>query len=185
VITFLTPASACTLSGPSAAVVDAQGNLFVADTHNNRVLEYGRATTSARQDATAVYGQNGNFVSAQTDQGGVSASSLFHPLGLAFGLDGHLWVSDYQNMRVLEFPAPNSGASTTAMRVLGQHSSFGTHGCAVLADTLCGPTSVTFDGAGHTFVADGFNNRVLEFSAFSGATVAGSDGMRATFWVER
>jgi sugar lactone lactonase YvrE len=164
-ITSLTPASACTLSDPSAAVVDGQGNLFVADTRNNRVLEYAGALSSARQDAAEVYGQQGSFTTAQTDVGGVSAATLFHPLGLAFGPDGRLWVSDYQNMRVLEFPVPNSAQATTAVRVLGQHSSFGTNGCAVLADSLCGPTSIAFDGAGHAFVADGFNNRVLEYSA--------------------
>ena len=75
----------------------------------------------------------------------------------------HLWVSDYRNMRVLEFPAPGATGATNAVGVLGQQSNLSTKSCAVLADALCGPTSIAFDPNGHAFVADGFNNRVLEF----------------------
>ncbi|MBV9280911.1 MAG: NHL repeat-containing protein [Chloroflexi bacterium] len=164
-ITYETPASACTLRSPSAAIADVQGDLFVADTSNNRVLEYSQALSTGRQDATVVYGQSGNFRSAGGNVEGVSAISLWHPLGLAFGPDGHLWVSDFYNMRVLGYPAPGAAGSTSAVQVLGQRSSLETNHCAVFADTLCGPTSIAFDAQGHAFVSDGLNSRVLEFFA--------------------
>jgi hypothetical protein len=164
-ITFFTPASACTLSNPSSAIADANGNLFIADTSNNRVLEYDGALATGRQDATAVYGQNHSFVSVRADSGGISASSLAHPIGLAIGPGGHLWVSDFRHMRVLDFPTPGSSAASIAVQVLGQRGSFETDGCAALADALCGPTSITFDSHGDAFVADGLNNRVLEYDA--------------------
>lgn len=162
-ITIVTPASACTLSGPWAALADAQGNLFIADTGNNRVLEYGGALETDRQDATMVYGQAGNFASARGNLGGVSASSVWHPLGLAIDPGGNLWVTDFYNMRVLEFSLAGSTRSDLAIRVLGQRGQFSSNTCGVRKWALCGPTSIAFDQAGHAFVADGFNSRLLEF----------------------
>lgn len=164
-ITIFTPVSACTLSDPWAAVADAQGDLFVADTSDSRVLEYDQALTSNRQDATGVYGQGGSFASRNGNQHGVSAASLWHPLALALDPGGNLWVADFYNMRVLEFPPPTAANSTTAIAVLGQDGAFNTSSCAVGAQSLCGPTGVAFDAAGHAFVTDGFNSRVLEFLA--------------------
>lgn len=162
-ITVLTPASACTLSGPWAALADARGNLFIADTGNNRVLEYDGALTTGRQDATMIYGQDGDFASDSGNLGGVSASSVWHPIGLALDPGGNLWVTDFYNMRVLEFSLAGGTRSAVAIRVLGQRGQFSSNNCGVQKWALCGPTSIAFDGAGHAFVADGFNSRLLEF----------------------
>lgn len=159
-----TPASACTLSGPSAAIADGHGDLFVADTANNRVLEYEQALTTTRQDADVVYGQGGDFRSRSVNRDGVSASSFWHPLGLAFDPTGDLWVTDFDNMRVLQFPLPGSNQDTLASQVIGQQGDFGTNGCGISATTVCGPTSISFDQSGHAFITDGLNSRVLEFS---------------------
>lgn len=163
-IALFTPASTCTLSGPSAAVIDASGDLFVADTANNRVLEYPQALTSTAQDAQVVFGQDGDFRSKWPNRGGVSASTFYHPLGLALDPAGNLWVSDFDNMRVLMFPAPSTTGTTLATVVLGQGGDFASNRCGTTAETICGPTSVSFDASGNAFVTDGFNSRVLEFS---------------------
>lgn len=162
-INLFTPASSCTLSGPSAAVVDPNGDLFVADTANNRVLEYVHALSSTAQNAVTVYGQSGDFQSRSANRDGISASTMWHPLGLALSPAGNLWVTDFDNMRVLEFPLPGAEQSTLASAVLGQQGGFDTNGCGVSASAVCGPTSISFDQSGHAFVADGFNSRVLEF----------------------
>lgn len=162
-ITVSSPASPCTLSQPWSALVDPQGTLLVADTANNRVLAYDHALTTGRQDATEVYGQEGSFVTNGRNVGGVSASSLWHPLGLALDPQHNVWVTDFYNMRVLEFPQLGSGAPGMAIGVLGQQNRFSTNTCSLGARGLCGPTGVSFDGAGHAYVADGFSNRVLEF----------------------
>jgi DNA-binding beta-propeller fold protein YncE len=164
-ITYFTPASACTLSGPWAAISDAQGDLYVADTSNNRVLEYDRALSTGRQDATMIYGQGGSFVSATGNLGGISASSVWHPTGLSFDPAGNLWVADFRNMRVLEFSPAAGAPSAIAVGVLGQQGRFSSNSCGVRAWALCGPTSIAFDPAGHAFVSDGLNSRLLEFFA--------------------
>jgi hypothetical protein len=162
-ITLSTPASACTLSQPWSAVADAQGNLYIADTANNRVLEYDHALQNGRQDTSRVYGQEGSFVTTAANLDGVSASSFWHPLALALDPTGKLWVTDYYNMRILGFPGLGSSEETMARQVLGQEGEFVTNGCHLGAAGLCGPTGIAFDVAGHAYVADGFNNRVLEY----------------------
>jgi hypothetical protein len=140
-----------------------QGNLYIADTANNRVLEYDHTLTNGRQDASTVYGQERSFATVEENPNGVSASTFWHPLGLALDPMGQLWVTDFYNMRILNFPAPGRSGETTATRVLGQGGRFVTNGCHLGAGGLCGPTGIAFDGAGHAFVADGFSDRVLEF----------------------
>lgn len=162
-ITPSTPASACTISEPWSAIADQRGDLFIADTVNNRVLEYDAALESGRQDADLVYGQEGSFVSTSDNLGGVSASSLWHPLGLTFDPAGNLWMTDYYNMRVLSFPAPAISRETRAGQVLGQEGQFTTNRCHLGPQGLCGPTGIVFDVFGHALVTDGFNNRVLAF----------------------
>jgi len=66
-------------------------------------------------------------------------------------------------MRLLRFAAPEGSHETDASQVLGQGGDVTTNRCHLSAEGLCGPTGIAFDGAGHAFVADGFNNRVLEF----------------------
>jgi sugar lactone lactonase YvrE len=163
-ISFSSPANACTLSGPWAVLADAQGDLFVSDTDNNRLLEYGRAVATGRQAATAEYGQAGSMSTATGNDRGISASSLWHPIGLSLDPAGDLWTTDFYNKRVLEFPPPNGVAADTAIQVLGQNGRFDTKVCVVAPQGLCGPTSISFDPSGNAYVVDGLNSRVLEYS---------------------
>jgi DNA-binding beta-propeller fold protein YncE len=162
-ITFSTPASACTLSGPWSAVADLQGSLYIADTANNRVLEYEDAFVTGRQDASAVFGQAGQFDTAAANPIGVTSTSFRHPMGLAFDPKGGLWVTDFYNMRALEIATPGSSPDTPAAQVLGQGGNMTTNECQVSAEGLCGPTAIAFDAAGHALVADGFNDRILAY----------------------
>jgi sugar lactone lactonase YvrE len=110
-------AGASSLNNPTATAVDANGNLYVADRSNSRVLFYPRGSTTA----TRVYGQNGSFTSTTPNNGGVSANSLGGEVfGVAVDPSGNLYIADGANYRVLFYPA----GSTTATRVYGQGGSF-------------------------------------------------------------
>ena len=67
-----------------------------------------------------VYGQGGSFTSSTANNGGVSATSLSSPVGVAVDGSGGLYVADFSNNRVLHYPA----GSTTADAVYGQGGSF-------------------------------------------------------------
>ncbi len=148
-----------------AVALDANSNLYVADTRNHRVLFYPAGSTTA----TRVYGQGGSFISNLANNGGVSADSLDSPEGVAVDGSGNLYVADTENMRVLFYP----NGSTTATRVYGQGGSFtnnANNNGGVSANSLLVPEAVAVDGGGNLYVADTSNNRVLFYPA--GSTTA-------------
>src|ERR1700722_14867548 len=93
--------SPSTLCFPSGIAVDSHGNLFVSDQDDNRVLEYNTPLTTDTV-ADEVFGQGGSFSSRTPNKGGVSASALDGPNGVALDLSGDLYIADSSNHRVLE-----------------------------------------------------------------------------------
>ncbi|HZT95547.1 MAG TPA: NHL repeat-containing protein, partial [Chloroflexota bacterium] len=160
------PAGPCTLSRPGAMAFDRFGHLFIADTGDNRVLEFPSGTRHQSQKAFSVYGQHGSLSSSSPDPGGVNDGTLAAPAAVGLNPSGFLWISDGNN-RVLEYPPPKGAGRMAGIFVLGQRS-FTTSGCnagGVSPATLCGPMSVTFDAPGNLYVSDGTNNRVVEYLA--------------------
>jgi NHL repeat len=157
--------SAHSLNFPTGVALDAQsaqGNLYVADSFNSRVLEYDTPLSSGTT-GDWVFGQP-NFYSPVISNGGVSASSLYVPGGVALDGWGNLYVADLDNSRVLEYNTPLS-ADTTADPVFGQPDfAQGTpNSGGVSANSLSGPEGVAVDKQGNLYVADYGNNRVLEY----------------------
>lgn len=165
--------SATSLCYPEALIVDGAGDLWVADTTNNRLLEY---TTPITTDVTAdlVLGQS-DFIHNRlnrTKAQGLDFGSVGEPaLGMAVDPLDHVYVADYLNNRVLGWR--NAGALVSgqpADLVVGQpdFNSYmvnqGTNSSPT-AGTLSGPVGVGVDGAGDLYVADYGNNRVLEYTA--------------------
>ncbi len=154
------------------SLADSQGNLYVSDYGNSRVLYYPTGSTTA----TRVYGQpdfTARGFHPGCNSGGVSATSLCNPFSLAVDDQGNLYVDDDGNGRVLYYPA----GSTTATRVYGQpeftsrplqRCNSGTGG--VSATSLCDPSGLTVDGQGNLYVNDSGNSRVLYYPA--GSTTA-------------
>ena len=82
---------------------DAKGDLFVADTANNRVIEYKPSSaTSYPQVGTVVAGTGGQ---------GSGLNQLNNPSGVALDANGDLFVGDSSNNRVMEY-AYNAATGT-------------------------------------------------------------------------
>lgn len=180
------PANASSLCAPTGIAFDSSGDLWVADTLNNRVLEFkpthGLSFTSG-ESASLVLGQpnfnaNARNEGGATGTGGANATSLDNPIGLAFDSSGDLWVSDSFNNRVIEYtPTFTTGEAASSTSVIGQASlqfpaTTASTACyqnvATLGAGLCNPEGITFN-AGNLWVADNGNNRVLEFVSTAGA----------------
>jgi len=177
-------AGASTMSGPSGSVVDAAGNLYVADTGNCRVLKFTPPFNNG-MSATLVLGQ-ANLTSGCVPGVAPTASTLAAVTALAFDGSGNLWVADNGNSRVLEYTAPFSNGMAAALAI-GQPSTSAS-GCnqgagqaAPSATTLCmpglpnfPPSYLAFDSAGNLWVGDEGNSRALKYSApFSTGMAAG------------
>ena len=146
------------LSGPNGVAVDTAGDLFVADSLNNRVVEY------AYNAATGSYPASGKVV-AGTGTAGSGLTQLSDPQGIALDASGDLFAADYGNNRVEEF-AYNSATGSyaaTATMVAGT----GTAGSG--ANQLAAPSSVALDAKGDLFIADAHNERVMEYAYNPGA----------------
>jgi uncharacterized protein (TIGR03437 family) len=162
-----------TLNRPRAVTFDASGNLWVADSGNNRVVRYSSAVLeNPSPEIDTVVGQK-DFGSNTANAGGsVSATGLDTPAGLAFDPQNNLYISDFNNTRVLKFDAPlgPSAQSPAASGVWGE-SDLRSRGVPAQASagTLAGPAGLAIDGSGNLYVSVPSDHRVLVF-ALSSAT---------------
>jgi uncharacterized protein (TIGR03437 family) len=173
--TFSAGVSATSMNLPRAVTVDQLGNLWVADTGNNRVLRFSAnlLNNPAPVVADLVIGQK-NFTGTLANAGGsVSATGLDTPAGLAVDAQNNLYIADFRNTRVLRFTAPvgSNGATPTASGVWGEND-FVTRGVPQPAtnSSLGGPQGITVDSKGNLYVSVPLDNRVLVFSTTNAAT---------------
>jgi len=154
---------------PYGVAVDGAGNVFIADTGNNQVVE---VPASGGAQTTVV-------------------SGLSSPYGLAVDGAGDLFIAESGNSRVLEIPAGCTSAAcqitvgtglgnVLSVAVDGAGDVFAGNGGQVVevpagcASAACQTTiatgldeasGVTVDAAGDVFITDTFNSRVLEVPA--------------------
>ncbi|MBF0453086.1 MAG: tandem-95 repeat protein, partial [Candidatus Magnetomorum sp.] len=164
----------------SVTIIDAGG--LVANTSFN-------LTVTDVDDSVYLWAHNqaADIVLGQTDfsfsLSGTANNQFDSPVSVAVDpTTGKVFVSDYENHRILRFSsnnADNSGSSAEA--VLGQVdfvSGQGNRGGSVAANTLYYPVYIFVDPFGRLWVADQANHRVLRFDNASEKTSgANADGV--------
>ena len=149
------------LNDPAALAVDAEGNLWVADQGNGRVLRFPKPSFDgggARQpDADLVIGQL-NFTSKAADP---TVRTMSAPTGLAFDPNGNLLVSDSTHNRVLYFTKPFSNGMS-ASGLIGQPS-YNTTDPGDQANRFRSPVHIATDTSARIYVADSGNRRISIF----------------------
>jgi len=148
------------LNNPYGVAVDPAGNLYVADTFNNRVRKVSnRVITTVAGDGTVGFsGDNGPATSAQ----------LANPWSVAVDSAGNLYIADYGNNRIRK--VSNGMIATVAGN--GTRGSLGDNGPATSAQ-FYGPAGLAVDSLGNLYIADYGNNRIRKVSNGVIATVAG------------
>ncbi|MFZ4985265.1 MAG: hypothetical protein ACOYLF_07385, partial [Blastocatellia bacterium] len=162
------PAIAARLSGPTFLAVDAQDNVYVADTNNSRV----RVVNSSTGVITTFAGTGGGGFDG--DGGPASLATLNGPVGLAFDSQGSLYIADSRNHRVRRVDAVTRIITTVAGNGRGGYSG---DSSAAIAAQLNQPNDVAIDPGGNIIIADQGNHRIrLVNSAGQIVTIAG-DGI--------
>jgi len=158
------PATSAQLSGPRGVAVDAGGNLYIADTDNNRIRKVTPSGTISTVAGNGIEGYSG-------DTGPATSVQLNDPCGVAVDAGGNLYIADTDNNRIRKV-TPSGTISTVAGN--GTEGYGGDAGPATSAQ-LASLYGVTVDAGGNLFIADTDNNRIRKVTR-SGtiSTVAGS-----------
>ncbi|OGR53462.1 MAG: hypothetical protein A2049_09515 [Elusimicrobia bacterium GWA2_62_23] len=147
------------LATPAALHFDVDGNLWIADRANNRVLRFAPPFSSG-MSASLVIGQSNLYSNEDISP---TASRFMYPSGLATDGEGNLWVSDNMG-RILRFPKPFlTGMSANLVIGAGNFTTMG-GGCAQNRLAYNSWGKMSFDAAGALWISDWSNNRVLRFS---------------------
>ena len=170
------PANAAQISRPRGVAVDSTGNVYIADTDNNRIRKVDSSgiitTIAGRGDH-----QNAGF---DGDGGPATAALLHSPRGIAVDGVGNVYFADTGNRRIRK--VDSAGTITTIVgdgnRPGRKNSSFGGDGGPATAAQLSFPYGVAVDGLGNVYIADaGLNSRIRKVDAAGIITTIAGNGM--------
>jgi uncharacterized protein (TIGR03437 family) len=154
------PAASAQLDYPWAVAADSAGNLYIADTYNQRIrkIANGVISTVAGNGTPGFSGDGGPATSAE----------LNYPSGVAVDSAGNLYIADYFNQRIRKV----SNGTITTVAGIATWGFSGDNGPATSAQ-LNYPNGVAVDSAGNLYIADTYNYRIRKVSNGTIVTVAG------------
>jgi sugar lactone lactonase YvrE/Leucine-rich repeat (LRR) protein len=177
-------ASVSNLSAPEGMYLDSQGNLWIADGGNNRIVRFNQATTIANNTAVPIssgiiYGQPNASTNAST----VAQNTIRIPIGVFVDESvGALWIADLFYNRVVRYDNiytyTASAQQINASLVLGQADfvspliNRNDDNANVQANGMRAPSDVWVDANGRLYVAELDNNRVIWFNNARSLTIA-------------
>jgi len=172
-------AIAAALNFPEGVGVDGLGNVYIADTRDNRirVISHGASTinTYAGSGIACV-----SSVSLCGDGGALLSAEFHFPMGLSIDPTNNLYVADSadQRVRFINVTTPSIGT------VAGSGTQgFSGDGSTATSAQLNLPSSVFLDSTSNLLIADTGNQRVRIVTASNISTLAGGgpgDGVLAT-----
>jgi RHS repeat-associated protein len=173
-------ATLAALDNPKGVAVDTVGNLYIADSSNNRI----RKVDSAGIITTVAGNGNSDF----SGDGGAAIQAAFdNPFDVAVDTVGNLYIVDYNNQRIRK--VDTAGIITTVAGNGGK--GFGGDGDSAVDAMLRYPTGVAADTIGNLYIADSGNHLIRKVDSagiitrvagyrYGGYGSFGGDGRAAT-----
>jgi hypothetical protein len=147
-------ATAAGLDSPNGVAVDGTGNIYIGDTHNQRV----RVVNTSGVISTLA----GNGSKSYGGDGGTAANaSLARPRGLSVDAAGSIYVADSDNNRIRVIATTGKIATGAGNGSQG----FGGDGGAATSAILDTPRAPAVEGAGIFALSDRHNNLVRKVGA--------------------
>jgi len=187
-------ATGAELHGPQAVAVDAAGDVFIADTVNNRVVEVLPDGKWSDFAGTGKAGYSG-------DGGKATLADLTEPAGVAVDAKGNVYIADTSNNVIRRVDASTGVITTVAGNYAADQvevpladgtrtvfhqgqGGFAGDGGPATAARLNEPEGVALDSAGDLFIADAANNAIREVTPdgniFTVVNHAGTNGAAPT-----
>ena len=145
-------ATGAELSYPGGLALDRSGNLFIADSGNNRI----RRVDASSHVITTIAGSRGTYGFAG-DGGSADAALLSLPHGVAVAANGDIYIADTGNNRVRRVDARTHTITTIAGTGV---AGFAGDGAPAVAADLYGPIGLAIDSSQNLYIADTANHRV-------------------------
>ena len=163
------PATHAQFYVPAGVAADAAGNVYVADTFNDRIRKIDRAgviTTVAGTTAAAPVG---------TGDGPAIQARLAWPTGLRLDATGNVYIADAGTMRVRRL-SPDGTITTIAGSGPGVPG-YGGDGGAATSAQLSWPKDIAFDAQGNIYIADTGNCVIRKVSPLGVITTIAGNGL--------
>jgi uncharacterized protein (TIGR03437 family) len=155
------------MSVPTSVALDSAGNVYFADSLNNRIRKLAGGTVST-------FAGNGVF-SHSGDGGPATSAQLNTPMGVAVGTAAGLGIA--ATFYIAD--TANNAVRSVANGVISNFAGTGTAGSsgdgnAASGAQLNGPQGLAVDSAGNLYIADTQNHRVRKVANGNISTVAGN-----------
>ena len=164
-------ATSAQLNSPYGVSVDISGNVYIADTNNNKirmVTSTGIITTIA---GMGTHGSSGD--------GGAATSALLNgPTGVSVDISGIVYIVDTNNNKIRMVTSTHIISTFAGTFTPGSSGDFG----AATSAQLDNPFGVSVDISGNVYIVDKGNNKIRMVTStglittFAGTGIAGSTG---------
>jgi uncharacterized protein (TIGR03437 family) len=142
--------AAAQLNFPQAVALDSKGNLYIADTANQRIRMISVAGIITTVAGTGTLGYSG-------DKSAATAATFSSPSGLGLDSKDNLYIADTGNNVIRKITGTTI---TTVAGIGGQGPGYGGDLGPATSANLSGPTAVALDSQGNLFIADNGNSLI-------------------------
>ena len=156
-------------NNPMDLAVDAAGNLYVADTFNNKIRKFSLAGGSVSVSTLAGTGSAGS-----EDDTGTTAAQFNNPRGVAVDASGNVYVAD-EGSSLIRKIVPTEGGGVRVSTLAGSTAG-NTDGAGTTAAKFRNPYGVAVDAAGNVYVADYNNHRIRRITPGGLVSTIAGDG---------
>ena len=164
------PAVNAQLNSPQGIAFDTQGNLYIADSRNNRIRQIiGGIITTFAGDGTI---SPGGGPSAYGDGGPAISAQLHLPMGVAVDTNFNVYIADTGDNTIREVTA-DGNIATIAGDSFPSYQ--GDAGLAIKAE-LHGPEDVAVDSSGNVYIADTQNAYIRKVTSDGNINYIAGDG---------
>ena len=164
------PATSAKFSNPQDVAFNAAGDMYIADSGNNRI----RVVSAATKNVQTIAGVGGSG-----DGGPATAATINRAHGVAVDATGNLYISGFNEARIRRVDAVTGNISTIAGTGV---SGFGGDGGPAASSMISFPIGIIVDRNGDVVFVDAGNNRVRKITLATGVitTLAGNGTAAST-----